>query len=246
MRGGAGTGGGASSWRRGGAAVVVAPGNEEEEEDSDSSCPISVLRTPIPVTVATPKRAKSQRRKAEAAAIATRSEYAGMAREQHKIQEALRKATLSRGKVSSVSPCVPVALDLGDMLYALETQQRSLRTRNLTHTGRSWDVHCSSPHATPAPTDVAPGNAPGNVAASSPLPGALPGALPGGDVTVASAAAARGAGQEDEGEGGPQKQAANTPQEVSQTPPLSQGDSPHLTGNAHHSPLTIHSQRFRE
>ncbi|KAI2647835.1 Selenocysteine insertion sequence-binding protein 2-like [Labeo rohita] len=89
--------------------------------------PISIVQTPIPITSSVPKRAKSQRKKALAAALATAQEYNEISMEQKKLQEALSKAA---GKKSRT----PVQLDLGDMLAALEKQQQAMRARQLNNT----------------------------------------------------------------------------------------------------------------
>lgn len=48
--------------------------------------PISIVQTPIPITSSVPKRAKSQRKKALAAALATAQEYSEISMEQKKLQ----------------------------------------------------------------------------------------------------------------------------------------------------------------
>uniref|UniRef100_A0A8C1W203 SECIS binding protein 2 like n=1 Tax=Cyprinus carpio TaxID=7962 RepID=A0A8C1W203_CYPCA len=48
--------------------------------------PISIVQTPIPITSSVPKRAKSQRKKALAAALATAQEYNEISMEQKKLQ----------------------------------------------------------------------------------------------------------------------------------------------------------------
>ncbi|XP_036390867.1 selenocysteine insertion sequence-binding protein 2-like [Megalops cyprinoides] len=94
-------------------------------ENLPESSPISIVQTPIPITTSIPKRAKSQRKKALAAALATAQEYSEISMEQRKIQEALRKAAGKKSKT-------PVQLDLGDMLAALEKQQQAMKARQLT------------------------------------------------------------------------------------------------------------------
>ncbi|XP_072554399.1 selenocysteine insertion sequence-binding protein 2-like isoform X4 [Paramormyrops kingsleyae] len=89
--------------------------------------PISIVKTPIPITTSVPKRAKSQRKKALAAALATAQEYSEISWEQKKLQEALSKAAGKKSKT-------PVQLDLGDMLAALEKQQQAMKARQLTNT----------------------------------------------------------------------------------------------------------------
>ncbi|KAL4660724.1 selenocysteine insertion sequence-binding protein 2-like isoform X1 [Arapaima gigas] len=91
------------------------------------SSPISIVHTPIPITTSVPKRAKSQRKKALAAALATAQEYSEISLEQKKLQEALSKAAGKKSKT-------PVQLDLGDMLAALEKQQQAMKARQLTNT----------------------------------------------------------------------------------------------------------------
>ncbi|XP_057204247.1 selenocysteine insertion sequence-binding protein 2-like isoform X1 [Triplophysa rosa] len=89
--------------------------------------PISIVQTPIPITSSVPKRAKSQRKKALAAALATAQEYSEISMEQKKLQEALSKAAVKKSRA-------PVQLDLGDMLAALEKQQQAMRARQLNNT----------------------------------------------------------------------------------------------------------------
>lgn len=89
--------------------------------------PISIVQTPIPITSSVPKRAKSQRKKALAAALATAQEYSEISMEQKKLQEALSKAAVKKSRT-------PVQLDLGDMLAALEKQQQAMRARQLNNT----------------------------------------------------------------------------------------------------------------
>ncbi|KAI1904071.1 hypothetical protein AGOR_G00001900 [Albula goreensis] len=96
-------------------------------ENLPESSPISIVQTPIPITTSVPKRAKSQRKKALAAALATAQEYSEISMEQRKLQEALTKAAGKKSKT-------PVQLDLGDMLAALEKQQQAMRARQLTNT----------------------------------------------------------------------------------------------------------------
>uniref|UniRef100_A0A4W3KAC8 SECIS binding protein 2 like n=1 Tax=Callorhinchus milii TaxID=7868 RepID=A0A4W3KAC8_CALMI len=92
-----------------------------------ATSPISIVQTPIPITTAIPKRAKSQRKKALAAALATAQEYSEISMEQKKLQEALSKAAGRKSKA-------PVQLDLGDMLAALEKQQQAMKAKQLTNT----------------------------------------------------------------------------------------------------------------
>ncbi|KAM3876749.1 selenocysteine insertion sequence-binding protein 2-like [Diretmus argenteus] len=89
--------------------------------------PINIVQTPIPITTSVPKRAKSQRKKALAAALATAQEYSEISMEQRKLQEALTKAAGKKSKT-------PVQLDLGDMLAALEKHQQAMKARQLTNT----------------------------------------------------------------------------------------------------------------
>ncbi|XP_028926313.1 selenocysteine insertion sequence-binding protein 2-like isoform X4 [Ornithorhynchus anatinus] len=89
--------------------------------------PISIVQTPIPITASVPKRAKSQKKKALAAALATAQEYSEISMEQRKLQEALSKAAGKKSKT-------PVQLDLGDMLAALEKQQQAMKARQITNT----------------------------------------------------------------------------------------------------------------
>uniref|UniRef100_UPI00398F1935 selenocysteine insertion sequence-binding protein 2-like isoform X2 n=1 Tax=Pristiophorus japonicus TaxID=55135 RepID=UPI00398F1935 len=94
--------------------------------DLPETSPINIVQTPIPITTAIPKRAKSQRKKALAAALATAQEYSEISMEQKKLQ-ALNKAAGRKSKA-------PVQLDLGDMLAALEKQQQAMKARQLTNT----------------------------------------------------------------------------------------------------------------
>lgn len=48
--------------------------------------PMNIVQTPIPITTSVPKRAKSQRKKALAAALATAQEYSEISMEQKKLQ----------------------------------------------------------------------------------------------------------------------------------------------------------------
>uniref|UniRef100_A0A4W4HKN4 SECIS binding protein 2 like n=1 Tax=Electrophorus electricus TaxID=8005 RepID=A0A4W4HKN4_ELEEL len=89
--------------------------------------PINIVQTPIPITTSVPKRAKSQRKKALAAALATAQEYSEISMEQKKLQEALIKAAGRKSRT-------PVQLDLGDMLAALEKQQQAMKARQLNNT----------------------------------------------------------------------------------------------------------------
>ncbi|GCB60953.1 hypothetical protein scyTo_0012829 [Scyliorhinus torazame] len=95
--------------------------------DLPEMSPINIVQTPIPITTAIPKRAKSQRKKALAAALATAQEYSEISMEQKKLQEALNKAAGRKSKA-------PVQLDLGDMLAALEKQQQAMKAKQLTNT----------------------------------------------------------------------------------------------------------------
>ncbi|XP_034049583.1 selenocysteine insertion sequence-binding protein 2-like isoform X3 [Thalassophryne amazonica] len=96
-------------------------------ENLPENSPISIVQTPIPITTSVPKRAKSQRKKALAAALATAQEYSEISMEQKKLQEALTKAAGKKSKTD-------VELDLGDMLAALEKQQQALKAKQLTNT----------------------------------------------------------------------------------------------------------------
>ncbi|XP_027696685.1 selenocysteine insertion sequence-binding protein 2-like isoform X3 [Vombatus ursinus] len=96
-------------------------------DDLPENSPINIVQTPIPITTSVPKRAKSQKKKALAAALATAQEYSEISMEQKKIQEALSKAAGKKSKT-------PVQLDLGDMLAALEKQQQAMKARQITNT----------------------------------------------------------------------------------------------------------------
>uniref|UniRef100_A0A3Q3EGZ7 SECIS binding protein 2 like n=1 Tax=Labrus bergylta TaxID=56723 RepID=A0A3Q3EGZ7_9LABR len=89
--------------------------------------PINIVQTPIPITTSVPKRAKSQRKKALAAALATAQEYSEISMEQKKLQEVVTKAAGKKSKAS-------VELDLGDMLAALEKHQQAMKARQLNNT----------------------------------------------------------------------------------------------------------------
>uniref|UniRef100_A0A8C3WKT7 SECIS binding protein 2 like n=1 Tax=Catagonus wagneri TaxID=51154 RepID=A0A8C3WKT7_9CETA len=96
-------------------------------DDLPENSPINIVQTPIPITTSVPKRAKSQKKKALAAALATAQEYSEISMEQKKLQEALSKAAGKKNKT-------PVQLDLGDMLAALEKQQQAMKARQVTNT----------------------------------------------------------------------------------------------------------------
>uniref|UniRef100_A0A2K6EYY5 SECIS binding protein 2 like n=1 Tax=Propithecus coquereli TaxID=379532 RepID=A0A2K6EYY5_PROCO len=98
-----------------------------ELDDLPENSPINIVQTPIPITTSVPKRAKSQKKKALAAALATAQEYSEISMEQKKLQEALSKAAGKKNKT-------PVQLDLGDMLAALEKQQQAMKARQITNT----------------------------------------------------------------------------------------------------------------
>lgn len=55
-------------------------------ENLPENSPINIVQTPIPITTSVPKRAKSQRKKALAAALATAQEYSEISMEQKKLQ----------------------------------------------------------------------------------------------------------------------------------------------------------------
>nr|XP_043886723.1 LOW QUALITY PROTEIN: selenocysteine insertion sequence-binding protein 2-like [Solea senegalensis] len=106
--------------------------------------PINIVQTPIPITTSVPKRAKSQRKKALAAALATAQEYSEISMEQKKLQEAFTKVAGKKSKTS-------VELDLGDMLAALEKHQQAMKARQLNNTkplsfavGTTTPFHSSS------------------------------------------------------------------------------------------------------
>ncbi|XP_036836933.1 selenocysteine insertion sequence-binding protein 2-like isoform X2 [Oncorhynchus mykiss] len=116
-------------------------------ENLPENSPINIVQTPIPITTSVPKRAKSQRKKALAAALATAQEYSEISMEQRKLQEALTKAAGKKSKT-------PVQLDLGDMLAALEKQQQAMKARQITNTkplsftvGTAAPFHGSGPGA---------------------------------------------------------------------------------------------------
>lgn len=110
--------------------------------------PINIVQTPIPITTSVPKRAKSQRKKALAAALATAQEYSEISMEQKKLQEAFIKAAGKKSKTS-------VELDLGDMLAALEKQQQAMKARQLTNTKPlSFTVGTTTPFHSSGSTGV--------------------------------------------------------------------------------------------
>ncbi|XP_041841870.1 selenocysteine insertion sequence-binding protein 2-like [Melanotaenia boesemani] len=110
--------------------------------------PINIVQTPIPITTSVPKRAKSQRKKALAAALATAQEYSEISMEQKKLQEAFTKAAGKKSKTS-------VELDLGDMLAALEKQQQAMKARQLTNTKPlSFTVGTTTPFHSSGSTSV--------------------------------------------------------------------------------------------
>ncbi|XP_061102488.1 selenocysteine insertion sequence-binding protein 2-like isoform X2 [Conger conger] len=120
-------------------------------ENLPESSPISIVQTPIPITTSVPKRAKSQRKKALAAALATAQEYSEISMEQRKLQEALTKAAGKKSKT-------PVQLDLGDMLAALEKQQQAMKARQLTNTKPlSYTVGTTTPFHSKDSGNKAPG-----------------------------------------------------------------------------------------
>ncbi|XP_068613621.1 selenocysteine insertion sequence-binding protein 2-like [Brachionichthys hirsutus] len=89
--------------------------------------PINIVQTPIPITTSVPKRAKSQRKKALAAAVATAQEYSEISMVQKKLQETITKAAGKKSKTL-------VEMDLGDMLAAFEKHQQAMKARQLTNT----------------------------------------------------------------------------------------------------------------
>ncbi|XP_061607522.1 selenocysteine insertion sequence-binding protein 2-like isoform X1 [Phyllopteryx taeniolatus] len=111
--------------------------------------PINIVQTPIPITTSVPKRAKSQRKKALAAAVATAQEYSEISMEQQKLQEALTKAAGKKRKT-------PVPLDLGDMLAALAKQQQAMKAKQITNTKPlSFTVGTITPFRSSASTNLA-------------------------------------------------------------------------------------------
>ncbi|XP_048828701.1 selenocysteine insertion sequence-binding protein 2-like isoform X3 [Brienomyrus brachyistius] len=127
MSGGGGGGGGGVSPPRGTLEGVPPKLPKGLLDSLPEGSPMSIVKTPIPITTSVPKRAKSQRKKALAAALATAQEYSEISWEQKKLQEALSKAAGKKSKT-------PVQLDLGDMLAALEKQQQAMKARQLTNT----------------------------------------------------------------------------------------------------------------
>ncbi|XP_044294676.1 selenocysteine insertion sequence-binding protein 2-like isoform X1 [Varanus komodoensis] len=111
-------------------------------DDLPENSPINIVQTPIPITTSVPKRAKSQKKKALAAALATAQEYSEISMEQRKLQEAVSKAAGKKSKT-------PVQLDLGDMLAALEKQQQAMKARQITNTRPlSYTVGSAAPFHT--------------------------------------------------------------------------------------------------
>lgn len=60
--------------------------NPLQLDNLPENSPINIVQTPIPITTSVPKRAKSQRKKALAAALATAQEYSEISMEQKKLQ----------------------------------------------------------------------------------------------------------------------------------------------------------------
>ncbi|XP_047219497.1 selenocysteine insertion sequence-binding protein 2-like isoform X1 [Girardinichthys multiradiatus] len=117
-------------------------------DDLPENSPINIVQTPIPITTSVPKRAKSQRKKALAAALATAQEYSEISMEQKKLQEAFTKAAGKKSKTL-------VELDLGDMLAALEKQQQAMKARQLTNTKPlSFTVGTTTPFHSSGSTNV--------------------------------------------------------------------------------------------
>uniref|UniRef100_A0A669E0I9 SECIS binding protein 2 like n=1 Tax=Oreochromis niloticus TaxID=8128 RepID=A0A669E0I9_ORENI len=111
--------------------------NFSQLENLPENSPINIVQTPIPITTSVPKRAKSQRKKALAAALATYS-----------LVEAFIKAAGKKSKTS-------VELDLGDMLAALEKQQQAMKARQLTNTKPlSFTVGTTTPFHSSGSTSV--------------------------------------------------------------------------------------------
>ncbi|XP_077569051.1 selenocysteine insertion sequence-binding protein 2-like isoform X2 [Stigmatopora nigra] len=118
---------------------------ENIAEDS----PINIMQTPIRITTSVPKRAKSHRKKALAAAKATAQEYSEISMEQQKLQEALIKAAGKKSKTS-------VPLDLGDMLAALAKQQQAMKAKQITNTKPlAFTVGTITPFHSSASTNLA-------------------------------------------------------------------------------------------
>ncbi|XP_053129013.1 selenocysteine insertion sequence-binding protein 2-like isoform X2 [Hemicordylus capensis] len=116
-------------------------------DDLPENSPINIVQTPIPITTSVPKRAKSQKKKALAAALATAQEYSEISMEQRKLQEAVSKAAGKKSKT-------PVQLDLGDMLAALEKQQQAMKARQITNTRPlSYTVGSAAPFHTKEPAN---------------------------------------------------------------------------------------------
>ncbi|KAJ8249365.1 hypothetical protein GJAV_G00233990 [Gymnothorax javanicus] len=95
-------------------------------ENLPETSPINIVQTPIPINTSVPKRAKSQKKKALAAAVATAQEYSEISMEQRKLQETLLKAA---GKKKQ-----QMQLDLGDLLADLERQQQAMKARQINNT----------------------------------------------------------------------------------------------------------------
>lgn len=89
--------------------------------------PINIVQTPIPITTSVAKRAKSQRKKALAAALATAQEYSEISMEHKKLQEAVTKATGKKSKTQ-------VHFDMEDILVALSKHQQAVKARQITNT----------------------------------------------------------------------------------------------------------------
>uniref|UniRef100_A0A3B4X671 SECIS binding protein 2 like n=1 Tax=Seriola lalandi dorsalis TaxID=1841481 RepID=A0A3B4X671_SERLL len=122
--------------------------NFSQLDNLPENSPINIVQTPIPITTSVPKRAKSQRKKALAAALATAQEYSEISMEQKKLQEAFTKAAGKKSKTS-------VELDLGDMLAALEKHQQAMKARQLTNTKPlSFTVGTTTPFHSSGSTNV--------------------------------------------------------------------------------------------
>ena len=66
--------------------VTPSASSDPQLDNLPENSPMNIVQTPIPITTSVPKRAKSQRKKALAAALATAQEYSEISMEQRKLQ----------------------------------------------------------------------------------------------------------------------------------------------------------------
>lgn len=68
-------------------------------DDLPENSPINIVQTPIPITTSVPKRAKSQKKKALAAALATAQEYSEISMEQKNYRKLYQRQLEKRIKL---------------------------------------------------------------------------------------------------------------------------------------------------